>query len=561
MNQKNYMPSRKNMNPLIGLKKHITCIFQPRKSSSNLQSHRLNSFQYSSLHSSRPFKIKGYDFKVEYGLHLKPLKPRLTEHWFSKGLVITSPLVMLALLWWLNSSSASISSPPSAKISFLPQPSTFTMRTVDAKTTSTVPTDKMLDPTSISSAIKEINLSESSKNSSLSWLHLKIKPGDSFSRIFRKHQLNQTQLHQMLGLPESAKPLRQLQINQEVHIKHDPDGQVEELLLMLKNNKELYIFKRENGLYDSEIRKIGAYTEERISVHGQIETELAIAIRELGLSEDKLSQLNQIFKGEIDFDKGIKPGDQFTMIYKQRRFKEEIIEEGHILAAEFVNKDHVYRAFHYTDPTGYTDYYTSDGYHVHQFSLFRAPLEEYNRISSPFGDRKHPILRKYRFHTGTDYAAPSGTPVFAAGDATVQFVDRRGGYGKTIILEHSLQITTLYAHLSNFEELSVGDEVIQGQIIAYVGQTGRATGPHLHYEIRVDGKHQDPQEIELPLSIPMAEKYKTRFISKTRKLITQLDKMNQLAPTRMVETTRTPSISTVAKSTTIKSALEQHSIQ
>ncbi len=549
------------MNPLIGLKKHITCIFHPRKYSSNLQSHRLNSFQRSSHHSYRPFKIKGYNIKVEYGLHLKPLKPRLTEHWFSKGVVITSPLIMLTLLWWLNSSSASIS-PPSAKFSYLPQPSTFTtIRTVDTKTNSTVPTDKLVAPTLISSAIKEINLSESPKNSSLSWLHLQIKPGDSFSRIFKKHQLNQTQLHQMLGLPESAKPLRQLHINQEVHIKHDPDGQVEELLLMLNNKKELYIFKTENGVYDSEIRKIGAYAEERISVHNQVKTELSIAIQELGLSEDRLSQLIQIFKGEIDFDKGIKHGDQFTIIYKQRRFEGEIIKEGHILAAEFVNKDNVYRAFHYTDPTGYTNYYTSNGDHVDKISLFRAPLEEYNRISSPFGDRKHPILKKYRFHTGTDYAASLGTPVFAAGDATVQFVGRRGGYGKIVILEHSRRITTLYAHLSNFAELSVGDEVIQGQIIAYVGQTGRATGPHLHYEIRVDGKHQDPQEIELPLSIPMAEKYKRRFISKTRRLITQLDKMNQLTPTRMVETIRAPSISTIAKSTSIKSALEQHTIQ
>jgi len=550
------------MNPLIGLKKHITCIFHPRKSSSNLQSHRLNSFQRSYRHTYRPFKIKGDNIKVEYGLHLKPLKPRLTEHWFSKGMVISSPLIMLALLWWLNSSSASIS-PPSSEFSYLPQPrSTFaTIRTVETKAISTVPTDKRVDPTSISSAIKEINLSESPKNSSLSWLHLQIKPGDSFSRIFRKHQLNQTQLHKMLGLPECAKPLRQLHINQDVHIKHDPDGQVEELLLMLNNNKELYIFKTENGVYESEIRKVGAYAEERILVHGQVETELAIAIQQLGLSEDRLSQLIQIFKGKINFDKGIAQGNQFTLIYKQRRFEGDIIEEGHILAAEFVNKDHVYRAFHYTDPTGYTDYYTSDGYHVHKISLFRAPLEEYNRISSPFGDRKHPILRKYRFHTGTDYAASLGTPVFAAEDGTVQFVDRQGGYGKTVILEHSRRVTTLYAHLSDFAEISVGDEVIQGQIIAYVGQTGRVTGPHLHYEIRVDGKHQDPQEIELPLSIAMAEKYKTRFISKTRKLVTQLDKMNPLAPTKIVENIRAPSISTVAKSTTIKSVLEQHSIQ
>jgi len=362
-------------------------------------------------------------------------------------------------------------------------------------------------------------------------------------------------------LPMCAKPLRQVHINQEVHIKHDPNGQVEELLLMLNNNKELYIFKTENGIYDSEIRKIGAYAEERISVQNQVKTELATAIQELGLSKDKLSQLIQIFKGEIDFERGIKQGDQFTIIYKQRRFKEEIIEEGHILAAEFVNKDNVYRAFYYTDPTGYADYYTSDGYHIHKISLFRAPLVDYNRISSPFGDRKHPILRKHRFHTGTDYAASSGTPVFAAGDATVQFVARKGGYGKTIILKHNRRITTLYAHLLKFEELSIGDKVVRGQIIAYVGQTGRATGPHLHYEIRVDGKHQDPQEIELPLSMPIVEKYKTRFFSKTRKLITQLDKMNPLAPTRLVETTRAPSISTVAKSTSVKSVLEQHSIQ
>ena len=154
-----------------------------------------------------------------------------------------------------------------------------------------------------------------------------------------------------------------------------------------------------------------------------------------------------------------------------------------------------------------------------------------------------------------------GTPVFAGGDATVQFVGRKGGYGKAIILEHSERVTTLYAHLSKFfTDISVGDEVIKGQIIAYVGQSGRATGPHLHYEIRMDGKPQSPEEMELPLTTPIAEEDRTYFMRKNRQLVAQLNHLNQTTTlTRVVQKIHvSPKI---AKSASLESVLKQHLIQ
>jgi hypothetical protein len=150
----------------------------------------------------------------------------------------------------------------------------------------------------------------------------------------------------------------------------------------------------------------------------------------------------------------------------------------------------------------------------------------------------HPIFGRYNFHTGTDYAASTGTPIIAAADATVKFVGRKGGYGKTIVLEHNKRVRTLYAHLYKFaEELRAEQAVFQGQIIGYVGQSGRATGPHLHYEIQLDGTPQDPQQIALPLILPLLEEKQAHFAKKTQKLISKLDAISPLTAAKLAQST------------------------
>ncbi len=265
----------------------------------------------------------------------------------------------------------------------------------------------------------------------------------------------------------------------------------------------------------SNCEKIGVHTE-NVTVHCQVNS----SISGLDLSEHLVVQLINIFQWEIDFERDVRAGDQLTIIYRK---------DGKILAAEFINQGKVYRAIAYTDSAGIMNYYTPMGFDLQKISLVSAPLE-YSRISSPFGRRKHPISKKFHFHKGIDYAAPWGTPIVAAGEATVTFVGRKGGYGRLVTLQHHQRVSTLYAHLSSYAKgLSVGDKVSQGQIIGYVGQSGRSTGPHLHYEIQLDCVAINPSLLAgTPLSLPIPKEQKYHFLTKSQRLLTQLDRFTPL---------------------------------
>jgi len=270
-----------------------------------------------------------------------------------------------------------------------------------------------------------------------------------------------------------------------------------------------------NTIPDDNCEKIGVHTE-NVAVHCQVNT----SISGLDLSEHLVVQLVKIFQWEIDFERDVRAGDQLTIIYRK---------DGKILAAEFINQGKVYRAIRYTDRAGTTNYYTPMGFDLQKISLVSAPLE-YTRVSSPFGQRKHPISKKFHFHNGIDYASPWGTPIVAAGEATVTFVGRKGSYGKVVTLQHHERVSTLYAHLSSYAKgLSVGDKVSQGQIIAYVGQSGRSTGPHLHYEIQLDRVTINPSLVAATaLSLPIPKEQKYHFLTKSQRLITQLDTFTPL---------------------------------
>jgi murein DD-endopeptidase MepM/ murein hydrolase activator NlpD len=237
-------------------------------------------------------------------------------------------------------------------------------------------------------------------------------------------------------------------------------------------------------------------------------------------------ELAGIFGWDVDFALDIRSGDRFTLVYEELFLDGKKQRDGNIIAAEFNNRGKTYRALRYTNDEGVSDYFSPDGKSMRK-AFIRTPVD-FTRISSRFGKRRHPTLNKMKNHHGVDYAAPRGTPIKAAGDGKLTFVGRKGGYGKTVKIQHGGKYSTLYAHMSRIKPgMRRGKKVRQGQTIGYVGSTGRSTGPHLHYEFRVNGVHRNPLRVRLPDAAPIHAKYKTDFLDKSRSLVARLDELTQ----------------------------------
>lgn len=251
---------------------------------------------------------------------------------------------------------------------------------------------------------------------------------------------------------------------------------------------------------------------------GEIRSSLFAATDAAQLSDSVASQIADIFSTDIDFHRDLRRGDRFTVVYEMLYDAAEPVKSGRVLAAEFVNQGKTYQAVWFRHADGPGGYYTLDGRNFRK-AFLRSPLE-FSRISSGFTtSRFHPVLQRWRAHTGVDYAAPTGTGVKAVADAIVDFAGRQGGYGNVVILRHQKRYTTLYAHLSGFARgMRTGTRVSQGDVIGYVGATGLATGPHLHYEFRIDGVHQDPLRVVMPDAPPITAEYRAAFDAVARPL-------------------------------------------
>ncbi len=255
------------------------------------------------------------------------------------------------------------------------------------------------------------------------------------------------------------------------------------------------------------------------STQGTVEHSLAAACKTAGVSNDLMDQLTQIFAWDIDFATNLRNGDKFTLVYERGGFN----GQDDIVAAEFTNRGKTYKAVRYIDKDGFANYYTPEG-HALQKAFLTTPVD-FARISSHFDmHRRHPVLNRIRAHKGVDYAARTGTPVKATGNGQVTFLGRKGGYGQVIILQHGDRYETVYAHLSAYKSgLSEGSTIRQGEIIGYVGQTGLATGPHLHYEFRIDGVHQNPLTAQASNSIPVKATELAEFKAQTQDPIAKLN--------------------------------------
>ena len=325
-----------------------------------------------------------------------------------------------------------------------------------------------------------------------------VGEGDSLDHMFRRHGLSLRDLGEMVRLSDAAYYLRMLNPGNEIVATHEA-GRVLSLKREIDDFKTLSIVRRSDGFAANIIDR--PVETRSVGTHGIIQRSLFTASQNAGLSDSITMKMAGIFQWDIDFLQDVRVGDEFTVIYEELWSEGEKLRDGEILAAEFINRGASYRAARYTDESGAANYFTPDGRSVRK-AFIRAPVD-FTRISSTFDlSRRHPILNTIRAHRGVDYAAPSGTPVRAAGEGRVKSLGPRNGYGNTIVVEHGDNITTLYAHLSLFADVHIGSRIQQGQTIGYVGMSGLATGPHLHYEYRVNGVHRNPQTVVLASSEP-----------------------------------------------------------
>jgi murein DD-endopeptidase MepM/ murein hydrolase activator NlpD len=354
----------------------------------------------------------------------------------------------------------------------------------------------------------------------LSSINIIVHPNDTLDAIFRRLKLNLADLATLRALPGLKARLDSLRPGESLHFMHR-DGALVGLERRLNEEQTLKVVRDESGLKAAVLQNP---LESRPRVlRAVINSSLFEAVENAGGHDQTAVALADIFGWDIDFVLDIQPGDSFVVSYQELYQDGVYVKDGPILAASFTNQGKQYRAVRYIDPEGNGHYYTPDGRSLHK-AFLRAPLE-FTRVSSGFNSaRKHPILNLIRAHKGTDYAAPIGTPVRAAGDGRIAYAGPKGGYGNVVEIDHSRGIMTVYGHLSRFAKgTRVGQHVTQGNVIAYVGMTGLATGPHLHYEYRVNGVFKNPQTVSLPDAESIDPRLRDDFQTRTAPLLAALE--------------------------------------
>jgi murein DD-endopeptidase MepM/ murein hydrolase activator NlpD len=356
--------------------------------------------------------------------------------------------------------------------------------------------------------------------SELSTIRVIVSRNDTLDHIFRRLALSLSDLASLRSLPGIRAHLDRLRPGETLTLTAK-SGSLVGLERRLNIDQTLKVDRSSQGFTANVLQNPLATRARTISA--SIDSSLFESMAAAGGHDQTALSLADIFGYDIDFVLDIRPGDTFTVTYTEVLQDGKYLQDGPVLAARFINQGKEYLAVRYVGSSGNADYYSPQGRSLHK-AFLRAPLE-FTRVSSPFSlHRLHPILNTMRAHKGVDYAAPIGTPVRAAGDGRVLFAGRRGGYGNLVELDHSRGITTVYGHLSRFASgLRPGQHVTQGQVIAFVGMTGLATGPHLHYEYRVDGVFKNPQTIKFPEALPIDGPQRADFLAKSAPLLASLN--------------------------------------
>jgi murein DD-endopeptidase MepM/ murein hydrolase activator NlpD len=353
-----------------------------------------------------------------------------------------------------------------------------------------------------------------------STIEVVVNRNDTMDRLFRRFELNLGDLAALRSLPDLRSQLDKLRPGELLRLMHR-GGELVGLERKLSDSETLKVTRESEGFVTDVLENpLEVHTR---SASATITSSLFQASADAQLSDRIAFDLAEIFQYDIDFVLDIQSGDRFTVVYEELSQDGKPLRTGNILAAKFVNDGREYHAVRYVDAEGRAEYFAPDGRSLRK-AFMRSPVQ-FSRVSSRFNlSRRHPVLNRIRAHRGVDYAAPTGTPVRAAGEGRVRFVGRQGGYGNVIELEHGSGVVTVYGHLSRFtSQLKRGQRVALGAVIGYVGATGLATGPHLHYEYRVRGVHKNPQTVPLPDAAPIPEAQLESFLTATADLMNMLD--------------------------------------
>ncbi|MCB1960297.1 MAG: M23 family metallopeptidase [Rhodocyclaceae bacterium] len=339
----------------------------------------------------------------------------------------------------------------------------------------------------------------------------RVQRGDTLDRIFERLGIDDPVASRYLRTSEQGRrALSQLRAGKRVSATTTPSGELIDLSLPLTGGAGYFSITRDQDTFviRDDDEALTTIIEMR---SGIIHHSLFGATDAAGVPDAVTTRMADLFGTEIDFHTDLRKGDRFSVVY------ETLLQEdgraqgvGRILAAEFINKGRRHSVVLYKDSEGRADYYSDDGRSLKQ-AFLRSPLE-FTRVTSGFSRRFHPILKKWRQHKGVDFGAPSGAAIKATSNGTVDFAGKKGGYGNVVILRHRDKVTTLYAHMRGFASgIRKGAAVSQGDIIGYVGQTGWATGPHLHYEFRVGNVAKNPMSVVLPAARPLTAQELVRF--------------------------------------------------
>jgi murein DD-endopeptidase MepM/ murein hydrolase activator NlpD len=351
-----------------------------------------------------------------------------------------------------------------------------------------------------------------------SWQIVEIEPGQTLERVFRDLGLDAGLLHEIVTVAEQTRDLARIRPGDEFAFDIDPEAGFRALRTELDEDAWLYVEREGEGLVT---RTEPRHVERRIvEAAGTINSSLYNDAREAGLSDAMIMRLAAIFGWDIDFALDIRDGDRFALIYEEVWREGEYLRDGEILAARFVNRGDAFEAVQFDAGNG-PDYFAPDGRPMRK-AFLRTPLN-FARVSSNFNPRRlHPVTRRVRPHNGTDYAANTGTPVWASGDGKVIEAGYTRPNGNYVFIKHGNNIVTRYLHLSR-KLVQRGDRVRQGQTIGHVGSTGLATGPHLHYEFLVNGVHRNPRTVDLPPADPLPAEHMDAFTRVGDGLLARLD--------------------------------------
>ena len=380
--------------------------------------------------------------------------------------------------------------------------------------------ETFVEPVMINNVVEEITLPAlippaDSNAPAFTFTHEeRIQRGETIASLLDRLQVNDPEALQTLRNNQQLRALRQLVPGKTLRAITTADGKL--MSLRYLNGGNLLALDRNDTGFS--VRQEPAQLERRtLMKSAEIRNSLFGATDAAGLSDAIATQIADIFSTDIDFHRDLRKGDRFSVVYEVFYHRGEPVKTGRVLAAEFVNQGKAYRSVYFEYGENQGGYYTPDGKNLRK-QFLRSPLE-FSRITSGFTNaRFHPVLQAWRAHKGIDYGAPAGTRVKASGDGVVEFAGRQGGYGNDITLRHQSKYTTWYGHLSAFAKgLHRGKRVAQGDVIGYVGATGLATGPHLHYEFRINDVHQNPLRVAMPAAPPITPEQKPRFdqIAKT----------------------------------------------